>query len=188
MVYTYRMIYFACFLCCHESYIKSRLRLLALSSHALFSLYGPQHHRHPASQMCYHYHSNSNPNNRYSISIDSVSPPRAALCFCHRLTSVDMLMSRCRSGTPRRRTYYTWRFMIDGRYRIRCLLGYGRRVVWSSRAIAHVRLHNPQAKQIGGGKVMLTSRRGKRSADLVKSVKAEDSPYRFYVNLGFRAY
>lgn len=35
---------------------------------------------------------------------------------------------------------------------------------------------------------MLTSRRGKRSADLVKSVKAEDSPYRFYVNLGFRAY
>lgn len=30
--------------------------------------------------------------------------------------------------------------------------------------------------RLGGGKVMLTSRGGKRSADLVKSVKAEDSP------------
>lgn len=79
--------------------------------------------------------------------------------------------------------------MIDGQYRIRCLLGYGRRVVWSSRAIAHVRLHTSQAKQMGGrGRVMLTSREEKRSAALVKSVKAEDSPYRFYANLGFRAY
>ncbi|KAJ5537110.1 hypothetical protein N7513_010296 [Penicillium frequentans] len=74
--------------------------------------------------------------------------------------------------------YYIWRFMIDGRYQ---RLGYGRRGV--EFAIAHIRQYNPQAKQLG---VMSTPPEGKTSGNLLKSVKAEDSPYKFYQKLGFR--
>ncbi|ETS81281.1 hypothetical protein PFICI_06283 [Pestalotiopsis fici W106-1] len=74
--------------------------------------------------------------------------------------------------------YYIWRFMIDGRYQS---LGYGRRGV--EFAIAHIRQHNPQAKQLG---VMSTPPEGKTDADPKQSVKSEDSPYKFYQKLGFR--
>ncbi|KAE8315518.1 hypothetical protein BDV41DRAFT_531400 [Aspergillus transmontanensis] len=50
-------------------------------------------------------------------------------------------------------------------------------------AIAHIRQHNPRAKQLG---VMSTSPEGKKSDNPLKTVKAEDSPYRFYQKLGFR--
>lgn len=65
--------------------------------------------------------------------------------------------------------YYIWRFMIDGRYQ---RLGYGRRGV--EFAVGHIRQHNPQAKQLG---VKSTPPEGKMSGNLLKSVKAEDSPY-----------
>ncbi|RHZ49826.1 GNAT family N-acetyltransferase [Aspergillus thermomutatus] len=74
--------------------------------------------------------------------------------------------------------YYIWRFMIDGRYQG---LGYGRRGV--EFAIAHIRQHNPQAKQLG---VMSTPPEGKMSGNPAKNVKPEDSPYKFYQKLGFR--
>ncbi|KAF7170069.1 hypothetical protein CNMCM5623_002637 [Aspergillus felis] len=74
--------------------------------------------------------------------------------------------------------YYIWRLMIDGRYQG---LGYGRRAV--EFAIAHIRQHNPRAKQLG---VMSTPPEGKMSANPAKIVKPEDSPYKFYQKLGFR--
>ncbi|KAJ5281629.1 GCN5-related N-acetyltransferase (GNAT) domain protein [Penicillium angulare] len=75
--------------------------------------------------------------------------------------------------------YYIWRFMIDGRYQG---LGYGRRSV--EFAIAHIRQHNPQAKKLG---VMSTPLEGKTNEENPsRSVKPEDSPYRFYERLGFR--
>lgn len=74
--------------------------------------------------------------------------------------------------------YYIWRFMIDGRYQN---LGYGRRGV--EFAIAHIRQHNPKAKQLG---VMSTPPEGKTSANPIKTVKPEESPYKFYEKLGFR--
>lgn len=74
--------------------------------------------------------------------------------------------------------YYIWRFMIDGRYQG---LGYGRRGV--EFAIAHIRQHNPQVKQVG---VMSTPPEGKMSGNPSKNVKPEDSPYKFYQKLGFR--
>ena len=73
--------------------------------------------------------------------------------------------------------YYIWRFMIDHRYQN---LGYGRRGV--EFAIAHIRQHNPKAKQLG---VMSTPPEGKESQDPVKNVKPEDSPYKFYQKHGF---
>ncbi|KAI1846381.1 hypothetical protein JX265_011938 [Neoarthrinium moseri] len=74
--------------------------------------------------------------------------------------------------------YYIWRFMIDGRYQN---LGYGRRGV--EFAIAHIRQHNPRAKQLG---VMSTPPEGKESESPIKTVKPEDSPYKFYQKLGFK--
>ncbi|KAI9738081.1 MAG: hypothetical protein M1818_005509 [Claussenomyces sp. TS43310] len=74
--------------------------------------------------------------------------------------------------------YYIWRFMIDGRYQG---LGYGRRGV--EFAIAHIRQHKPQAKQLG---LMSTPREGKMSGNPTKKVTPEDSPYKFYQKLGFR--
>jgi diamine N-acetyltransferase len=74
--------------------------------------------------------------------------------------------------------YYIWRFMIDGRFQN---LGYGRRGV--EFAIAHIRQHNPKAKQLG---VMSTPPEGKTSANPLKTVRPEDSPYKFYEKLGFR--
>ena len=74
--------------------------------------------------------------------------------------------------------YYIWRFMIDGRYQN---LGYGRRGV--EFAIAHIRQHNPKAKQLG---VMSTPPEGKISKNPLKTVKPEDSPYKFYEKLGFK--
>jgi diamine N-acetyltransferase len=68
--------------------------------------------------------------------------------------------------------YYIWRFMIDHRFQG---LGYGRRVV--GMAIAHIRQHNPRAKILG---VMSTPPEGKRT------VKREDSPFKFYERLGFK--
>ncbi|QKX60402.1 uncharacterized protein TRUGW13939_07547 [Talaromyces rugulosus] len=74
--------------------------------------------------------------------------------------------------------YYIWRFMIDGRFQN---LGYGRRGV--EFAIAHIRQHNPKAKQLG---VMSTPPEGKTSANPLKTVRPENSPYKFYEKLGFR--
>ncbi|KAH8703795.1 GCN5 N-acetyltransferase [Talaromyces proteolyticus] len=74
--------------------------------------------------------------------------------------------------------YYIWRFMIDGRYQS---LGYGRRIV--EFAIAHVRQHNPKAKQLG---VMSTPPEGKTAVNPLKTVKPADSPFKFYQKLGFR--
>ncbi|CAM1506136.1 Fc.00g057770.m01.CDS01 [Cosmosporella sp. VM-42] len=74
--------------------------------------------------------------------------------------------------------YYIWRFMIDARFQN---LGYGRRGV--EFAIGHIRQHNPQAKQLG---VMSTPSEGKKSENPIKNVKPEDSPYKFYLKLGFR--
>jgi diamine N-acetyltransferase len=68
--------------------------------------------------------------------------------------------------------YYLWRFMIDQRYQG---LGFGRRVV--GMAIQHVKENYPETKQLG---VMSTPKEGS------EKVKAEDSPYKFYVKLGFR--
>ncbi|KAE8142988.1 acyl-CoA N-acyltransferase [Aspergillus pseudotamarii] len=74
--------------------------------------------------------------------------------------------------------YYIWRLMIDGRYQN---LGYGRRAV--EFAIAHIRQHNPRAKQLG---VMSTPPEGKKSDNPLKNVQPEDSPYKFYQKLGFK--
>lgn len=73
--------------------------------------------------------------------------------------------------------YYIWRFMIDAQYQG---LGYGKRGV--DMAIAHVRQHNPKAKRLG---VMSTPPEGKVHENPEKTVKAEDSPYKFYEKLGF---
>lgn len=70
--------------------------------------------------------------------------------------------------------YYIWRFMIDQRYQS---LGFGRTVV--QLAIRHVRSTYPAAKRLG---VMSTPKEGSKE----KNVKAEDSPYEFYIKLGFR--
>ncbi|EED12234.1 hypothetical protein TSTA_002970 [Talaromyces stipitatus ATCC 10500] len=51
-------------------------------------------------------------------------------------------------------------------------------------AIAHIQQHNPKAKQLG---VMSTPPEGKTALNPLKTVKHEDSPYRFYEKLGFRA-
>ncbi|KAF2249638.1 GCN5 N-acetyltransferase [Trematosphaeria pertusa] len=75
-------------------------------------------------------------------------------------------------------SYTIWRFMIDARYQN---LGYGRRGV--EFAIAHVRQHNPRAKQL---KLYTTPPEGKKSQDPIENVKPEDSPYKFYQKLGFR--
>lgn len=68
--------------------------------------------------------------------------------------------------------YYIWRFMIDKRYQG---LGFGKGGV--DLAIAHVRQHNPQAKVLG---LMSTPPEGK------KNVEPQDSPYNFYLKLGFK--
>ncbi|KAG6038229.1 hypothetical protein E4U41_004422 [Claviceps citrina] len=68
--------------------------------------------------------------------------------------------------------YYIWRFMIDRRYQG---LGFGRAGV--QLAVAHVREHHPQAKVLG---CMSTPPEGKHD------VAAEQSPYGFYLKLGFR--
>jgi diamine N-acetyltransferase len=74
--------------------------------------------------------------------------------------------------------YYIWRFMIDGRYQN---LGFGRRGI--EHAIAHIRQHNPHAKQLG---VMSTPPEGKKSDNPDKLVTPEESPFKFYEKLGFR--
>jgi diamine N-acetyltransferase len=74
--------------------------------------------------------------------------------------------------------YYIWRFMIDGRYQN---FGYGRRGV--EFAIAHIREHNPQAKQL---KVFSTPLEGSAHTNPSKNVLAKDSPYGFYQKFGFR--
>lgn len=73
--------------------------------------------------------------------------------------------------------YYIWRFMIDGRYQG---LGFGRQGI--EYAIAQIQQHNPQAKTLG---VMSTPPEGKQSENVLKNVKPEDSPYKFYEKLGF---
>jgi diamine N-acetyltransferase len=74
--------------------------------------------------------------------------------------------------------YYIWRFMIDGRYQN---LGYGRRGV--EYAIAHIRQHNPNAKQIG---VLSTVLEGRKSEELIKLLKPEEWPSKFFEKLGFK--
>ena len=91
-------------------------------------------------------------------------------------TLVGMLMMEIWDPTE---SYHIWRFMIDGRYQ---RLGYGRRSVQF--AIAHIRQNHPKAKQL---KLRSTPREGKENAAKPKkTVKPEDSPYRFYEKLGFR--
>ena len=68
--------------------------------------------------------------------------------------------------------YYIWRFMIDERYQ---RSGFGRRVV--GMAMQHIREKYPQAKKMG-----LNS----TPEDGNEDVKAEDSPFGFYIRLGFR--
>ena len=68
--------------------------------------------------------------------------------------------------------YYIWRFMIDQRYQG---LGFGKQGV--NMAIEHVRKNHPLGKVLG---VMSTPREGK------DDVKPEDSPYNFYMHLGFK--
>jgi diamine N-acetyltransferase len=75
-------------------------------------------------------------------------------------------------------SYWLWKLMIDGRYQH---LGYGRRSV--EFAIAYIRQQYPDATQF---KVYSTPPEGKTSEDPGKVVKPEDSPYRFYLRLGFR--
>jgi len=84
-------------------------------------------------------------------------------------TLVGMLMMEIWDPTE---SYHIWRFMIDARYQG---LGFGRRAV--EFAIEHIRLNHPKAKQL---QLRSTPAEGK------KSVKPEDSPYRFYEKLGFR--
>jgi diamine N-acetyltransferase len=67
--------------------------------------------------------------------------------------------------------YYIWRFMVDERYQ---KLGFGRRVV--EMAIRYLKETYPQAKKLG---LMSTPKEGK------EDVRPEDSPYAFYVKLGF---
>jgi diamine N-acetyltransferase len=74
--------------------------------------------------------------------------------------------------------YYIWRFMIDARYQN---LGYGRQGV--EYVIAHIRQHNPQAKQLV---VMSIPPEGKKSDDPNQVVKPEKSPFKFYEKLGFK--
>ena len=74
--------------------------------------------------------------------------------------------------------YYLWRFMIDGRYQG---LGYGKRGVEFAKE--HIRRHNPRARQL---KLMSTPVEGKNGEKEEKSVRPEDSPFRFYEKLGFR--
>ena len=75
--------------------------------------------------------------------------------------------------------YYIWRFMIDGRYQG---LGYGRQGVEFAKA--HIRQHNPKAKQL---LLNSTPPEGKQDEkDASKTVPPECSPFRFYEKLGFR--
>lgn len=74
--------------------------------------------------------------------------------------------------------YFIWRFMIDARYQD---LGYGRRGV--EFAIAHIRQHNPKAKQLC---VYSTPPEGKASDSPDKLVTPEESPFRFYEKFGFK--
>lgn len=74
--------------------------------------------------------------------------------------------------------YYIWRFMIDAKYQG---LGFGRKGV--QLAIDHVKRHNPEAKLL---RVMSTPPEGNVHEKPERTVKAEDSPYKFYEKLGFR--
>jgi diamine N-acetyltransferase len=69
--------------------------------------------------------------------------------------------------------YYIWRFMIDARYQ-----NLGVEYV-----IAHIRQHNPQAKQLG---VMSIPPEGKKCDDPNQVVKPEKLPFKFYEKLGFK--
>lgn len=91
-------------------------------------------------------------------------------------TLVGMLMMEIWDPTE---SYHIWRFMIDGQYQH---LGYGRRGV--EFAIAHIRQNHPMAKQL---KLRSTPRKGKiNDSNPDKTVKPDNSPYRFYEKLGFR--
>ncbi|KAF9291176.1 hypothetical protein BGZ68_004881 [Mortierella alpina] len=68
--------------------------------------------------------------------------------------------------------YAVWRFMIDEKYQG---LGYGRKTM--QLAIAYVKETYPDAKQI---RLMSIGPEGR------KDVLAKDSPYNFYVGLGFK--
>ncbi|KAF9941314.1 hypothetical protein BGZ67_005365 [Mortierella alpina] len=68
--------------------------------------------------------------------------------------------------------YAVWRFMIDEKYQG---LGYGRKTMLL--AIAYVKETYPDAKQI---RLMSIGPEGR------KDVSAKDSPYNFYVGLGFK--
>lgn len=91
-------------------------------------------------------------------------------------TPVGMLMMEIWDPTE---SYHIWRFMIDGRYQN---LGYGRQGV--EFAIMHIRQNHPKAKQL---QLRSTPREGKKN-DLnpIKTVKPDDSPFRFYEKLGFK--
>ncbi|KAF9380418.1 hypothetical protein CPB97_008360 [Podila verticillata] len=68
--------------------------------------------------------------------------------------------------------YAVWRFMIDQKYQAQ---GYGRKAI--RLAIAYIKEHHPEAKQI---RLMSTRPEGK------KGVAAKDSPYKFYASLGWK--
>ncbi|KAH8895599.1 GCN5-related N-acetyltransferase [Thozetella sp. PMI_491] len=68
--------------------------------------------------------------------------------------------------------YSIWRFMIDQNYQGK---GYGRAAI--ELAIAYIREQHPQAKTI---RLMTTGLHGK------KGVEACDSPYKFYVSMGWK--
>lgn len=93
-------------------------------------------------------------------------------------TLVGMLMMAIWDGDDPPAAYYIWRFMIDGRYQS---LGYGQKGV--KFANEHIRQNHPKAKQLG---VMSTPPEGKTSSDPARTVRLEDSPFKFYEKLGFR--
>ncbi|KFH70303.1 hypothetical protein MVEG_03154 [Podila verticillata NRRL 6337] len=68
--------------------------------------------------------------------------------------------------------YGVWRFMIDQKYQAQ---GYGRKAI--QLAIAYIKEHHPEAKQI---RLMTIGPKGR------KGVAAKDSPYKFYASLGWK--
>ncbi|KAF9313148.1 hypothetical protein BG003_005536 [Podila horticola] len=68
--------------------------------------------------------------------------------------------------------YAIWRFMIDQKFQAQ---GFGRKAI--QLAISHIKENHPDAKQI---KLMTAGPEGK------KGVAAKESPYKFYVSLGWK--